>query len=109
MRRIVTGLLLIFALSLITYLVFATVPADPGNYLTGQRTTPAEVQAADHELGIDRPIYVQYRQFVLRHAARRPRQLLRRRHRRLEIIRTPLPVTASIVFGGAVMLASPPC
>jgi peptide/nickel transport system permease protein len=63
-RRILTGLLMIFALTLITYLVFATVPADPGIYLTGLRTTPAQLKAADHALGVDRPIYIQYLHFV---------------------------------------------
>ena len=44
-RRILTGLVMIFALTVITYRVFATVPADPGIYLTGLRTTPAQLKA----------------------------------------------------------------
>src|SRR6476619_5257286 len=95
---------MIFALTLITYLVFATVPADPGIYLTGLRTTPAQLKAADHALGVDRPIYIQYLHFV--------QELL---HGNLgtsyasgtpvsSIIRAALPVTASIVIGGAVLL-----
>jgi peptide/nickel transport system permease protein len=63
-RRILTGLAMIFALTVITYLVFATVPADPGIYLTGLRTTPAQLKAADHALGVDHPIYIQYLHFV---------------------------------------------
>jgi peptide/nickel transport system permease protein len=84
--------------------VFATVPADPGIYLTGVRTTPAQLKAADHALGVDHPIYIQYLHFVqgLLHgnfgnsyASGTPVS---------SIIRAALPVTAAIVIGGAVLL-----
>jgi peptide/nickel transport system permease protein len=103
-RRILTGLLMIFVLTVITYLVFATVPADPGMYLTGLRTTPAELKAADHALGVDHPTYIQYLHFArgLLHgdfgnsyATGAPVS---------GIIRAALPVTAAIVIGGAVLL-----
>jgi ABC-type dipeptide/oligopeptide/nickel transport system permease component len=39
-RRSLAGIAMIFALTVITYAVFFMIPADPGVYLTGVRTTP---------------------------------------------------------------------
>jgi peptide/nickel transport system permease protein len=105
-RRIATGVGLLLALSVVTYAIVFTIPADPGYYLVKtNHPTTAEVRAADRQLGTDKPIYVQYGKFVVRllhgdlgysYAGGQPV---------LSIIRYAAPVTASIVFGGAAMLA----
>jgi peptide/nickel transport system permease protein len=96
---------MLLALTAITFLVFVTIPADPGFYLTGTRPppTPAQLRAADHKLGADGPVPLQYLRFVKgllegnlgnSYALRTPVS---------GIIRQSIPVTASIVLGGVAL------
>jgi peptide/nickel transport system permease protein len=105
LRRLLTGVGLLLALTAVTYAIFFTIPEDPGRYLVGSpHPTTAELQAADRRLGVDQPIYVQYAKFVslLLHgdlgrsyASGEPVR---------EIITAALPVTASIVLGGGILV-----
>ncbi len=67
-RRILGGLLVIFLVSIVTFLIFQIGPkisgADPAYLYTGKNTTPAAVQAVDHALGLDQPLVVQYGQWI---------------------------------------------
>ncbi|MGN6379741.1 MAG: ABC transporter permease [Gaiellales bacterium] len=104
LRRIVSGVVMILLLTMITYVVFFQIPADPGKFLTGERGTTAQLKAADKKLGVDHPIYVQYYHYVeglihgqlgTSYASGEPVS---------SIIRSALPVTASIVVGGAILM-----
>lgn len=100
-RRVLLGLLMIVALSVVTYAIFFSIPADPGYFLTGFPTTPAAVTAADHKLGVDHPIYIQYLRFV---KGLLTGELGRSYGTGLPVttmIRNALPATAAIVVGGA--------
>jgi peptide/nickel transport system permease protein len=103
-RRSLAGIAMVFALTVITYAVFFMIPADPGVYLTGVRTTPEKLRAADHALGTDRPAWVQYLRFVRglveghlgnSYASGTPVS---------DIIRAALPVTAAVVIGGIILM-----
>jgi peptide/nickel transport system permease protein len=75
-RRLATGILVLLAITLATFLVFDSIPVDPACFVVqcGRRgqIKPAERRAAHHVLGIDRPLSVQYAKFVwrmVRHAS----------------------------------------
>jgi len=65
-RRLLWGLGLLFAITFVTYAVFSIIPYDPGRILfaPGAAVTPAQLRAADHALGVDRPFYAQYASFL---------------------------------------------
>jgi peptide/nickel transport system permease protein len=60
-RRIFSALLVMFATSVLTFLIFQAIPSgDPAYRLAGKYSTPAQVAAIRKEWGFDKPIYVQY-------------------------------------------------
>lgn len=108
-RRLASGVLLILALTLITYVVFFTIPANPTCLVLdcgpGNHTTPAEFAAARHRLGLDRPVLVQYGHFlwgVVRHGSFG--ESYTRRYTISSALEQAVPPTASIVLGGALLL-----
>jgi peptide/nickel transport system permease protein len=69
-RRLLTSVLMLLLLTLATFLIFRTVPLDPAclkvNCGQGSTLTPAQSREINHELGSDRSIFVQYKDFVWR-------------------------------------------
>jgi peptide/nickel transport system permease protein len=60
-RRIGSALLVMFATSVLTFLIFQAMPSgDPAYRLAGKLSTPAQVESIRKEWGFDKPIYVQY-------------------------------------------------
>ncbi|HEX3874655.1 MAG TPA: ABC transporter permease [Solirubrobacteraceae bacterium] len=60
-RRVGSALLVMFATSVLTFLIFQAIPSgDPALRLAGKYSTPAQVEAIRKEWGFDKPIYVQY-------------------------------------------------
>src|SRR5687768_3344697 len=68
-RRAMWAVVSIFAVTLITYVAFFQIPADPARFLVrNQAPTDQQLREAREKLGVDDPIYVQYGRFVW-HAA----------------------------------------
>ncbi len=63
-RRLLLGILTIFGVILITFIFVRVVPSDPAAQWVGGRVTPAQVEAAREELGLDKPIYVQFGHYI---------------------------------------------
>lgn len=63
-RRVIAMILMIIAMSMIVFLLFAALPADPARLTCGQRCTPQVVEANRIRLGLDKPLYEQYAVFV---------------------------------------------
>ena len=57
---------LFFAVTIVTFVIFFIIPADPARLAAGQRATPDEIARARHFLGLDRPVPVQYALFLKR-------------------------------------------
>lgn len=57
-----TGTLIItlFVVSLLAFLAFQLIPGDAATHMLGTEATPERLEALRHELGLDRPILVQY-------------------------------------------------
>jgi peptide/nickel transport system permease protein len=108
-RRAISGVLLIASLTFLTFLVFNVIPTNPACLVVAcgphTATDDAAIKAADHRLGIDRPVVVQYGKFVW--------QLVRHgdfgsswtnNQQVGPQIATALPVTASLVAGGMILM-----
>ena len=104
---------LFVAVTVVTYIIFYAIPADPARLACGQRATPECIKRAAHYLGTDRPLYVQYGKFFGRLMPAslsggphlKEPSLGRSFTNRLSVnyvVGQAAPVTASLVFGGAV-------
>ena len=103
-RRILWAIVLFFAVTIVTYIIFFVIPADPARAFAGKNPTQDQIVRARHYLGIDKPVPVQYANFVWRltyhHSLGRS---FANREPVNNLVLTAAPVTASLVIGGAVL------
>jgi peptide/nickel transport system permease protein len=106
-RRIFWAIFLFFVATIITYLIFWVIPSDPAALAAGKSATPADIARVRHFLHLDEPIWKQYLRFVwqlVRHGSLG--QSFVNRQSVDSIIGKDAPVTASLVFGGAILWLS---
>jgi peptide/nickel transport system permease protein len=61
LRRLLWGVALLFFVSAITFVLFYVLPsADPATLRAGRNAGPKVIAALRHDLGLDRPLYTQY-------------------------------------------------
>lgn len=60
LKRIGMGILVLLGVVTITFFISRVLPSSPEMKWAGQRATPEQLQAARVELGLDKPLYVQY-------------------------------------------------
>jgi peptide/nickel transport system permease protein len=103
-RRILWAVVLFFAVTIVTYIIFFIIPADPARAFSGKNPTKAQIERAQHYLGLDQPVPVQYANFVWRltyhHSLGRS---FTNREPVNNLVLSAAPVTASLVLGGAVL------
>ena len=103
-RRLLWAGVLFIAVTIVTYVIFFIIPADPARLAAGQRATPDQIVRARHFLGLDRPVPVQYALFlkrlVLEHSLGHS---FTNRQDVNKVVLTAAPVTASLVFGGVIL------
>ena len=63
-RRLIWAAALMLTVTLIGYALFFLVPSDPARQACGKSCTPTQLKRAAHDLGTDRPFYVQYGRFI---------------------------------------------
>lgn len=109
LKRVLSGLLLVLTLTFLTFFVFNEIPTNPACLVVAcgphTTTTDADIRAADHRLGIDRPVYVQYGKFVwhlVRHGDFGTAWTTQTNVGTQ--IGQALPVTASLVGGGMLLM-----
>jgi peptide/nickel transport system permease protein len=60
-RRIIAMILVLFAISIVTFAIFNVIPnSDPAVRLAGRNQTPAQLEAVRRQWGFDKPLPVQY-------------------------------------------------
>ena len=59
-RRLLWMVVVLFFVSLITFLLAFAVPGDPAKSIVGTHATPEVLVRVRHELGLDKPIWKQY-------------------------------------------------
>ena len=64
-RRVLWGILLLFLVSLLTFLFFYIFPAaDPAVLRAGRNASPQTIAFIRHELGLDQPVYTQFYNYM---------------------------------------------
>jgi peptide/nickel transport system permease protein len=60
-RRLIGMLVVLFTISVLTFLIFNVIPnGDPALRLAGRTPTRGQIAAIRHQWGFDRPVYIQY-------------------------------------------------
>jgi peptide/nickel transport system permease protein len=113
-RRLIWAAVLFFVVTVVTYVIFFIVPANPARLAAGQRATPEKIKEAEEFLGLNRPVYVQYGKFAWRlmpvsfaggfhFKVPDLGKSFTNRQQVNTIVADAAPVTASLVFGGVIV------
>jgi peptide/nickel transport system permease protein len=101
-RRVLWAVALFLAVTIVSYILFFIIPADPAKQVAGKGAQQAQVERARHYLHLDRPIYDQYWLFLSRLVFHgNLGHSYYNRESVNTIVGDAAPVTASLVFGGA--------
>jgi peptide/nickel transport system permease protein len=112
-RRLFWAGVMFIAVTIVSYIIFFLVPAEPARLICGAQCPPDQVERVRKEVGLDDPVYQQYARFLgglmpidfhplhlkvpslgNSYATRQPVN---------DIIKEAAPVTASLVIGGAIL------
>jgi peptide/nickel transport system permease protein len=63
-KRLLSTIPVLLGISLLLFFMLRMLPGDPAQVLAGQMATPEEIENIRHQLGLDRPIHVQYAFFL---------------------------------------------
>ncbi|HOY72672.1 MAG TPA: hypothetical protein PLX53_06000, partial [Tenuifilaceae bacterium] len=63
-KRILYFILVVFGVVTLIFALFHMVPGDPARMVMGQRTDSASLAAARADMGLDRPVAVQYLKYL---------------------------------------------
>jgi peptide/nickel transport system permease protein len=113
-RRLLWAGVLFLAVTVVSYIIFFLVPAEPARLIAGPQAPPDQVERVRKQMGLDDPVYQQYGRFVgammpisfdggLHLKAPSLGRSYATRQPVTEIIKDAAPVTASLVFGGAIL------
>ena len=67
-RRLILLLPILFGVSLAVFLVMHLFTVDPAEIILGQHATPEQVAVVREELGLNKPVYVQFWDYISRTA-----------------------------------------
>src|SRR5436190_12585643 len=102
-RRTFWAIFLFFAATVITYVIFFLIPGDPAQLACGRACTPADVQRVRHLLHLDEPVYQQYLRFLWNLIGHQSLGTSYANRQSVNYyIGQAAPVTATLVFGGAI-------
>src|SRR6476661_10263323 len=103
-RRILWAIVLFLTITMVAYVIFFIIPADPAKLACGQRASTECIRNATQSLGLDKPVYIQYWKFLTRLVIHH--DLGKSYFNRQSVNQTVMnaaPVTASLVLGGAIL------
>ncbi|MBI4276813.1 MAG: ABC transporter permease [Armatimonadetes bacterium] len=63
-RRLAALVVVLLGMSLVTFVITNLLPADPARVSAGPHASNADVERVRRELGLDRPLYIQYAVYV---------------------------------------------
>jgi peptide/nickel transport system permease protein len=63
-RRLTASVFILLGITVVTFCLTFLIPADPVRMIAGRSASPATVESIRHQLGLDRPLPVQYASYV---------------------------------------------
>ena len=105
-HRVGFGAGVLLVLSAFIFFLFFVAPGDPARMIAGDKATEAQLQQIRKNLGVDRPIVVQYGAFMQKALTGDLGFSYRNQQPVAPIILRRIPVTLSLVLGGALLWLS---
>lgn len=102
-RRIALGLLVLWLITILVFGLFFVAPNDVARTLAGRQATPETVALISHRLGLDQPVWKQYTNFLWNALHGDFGYDYYHQVPVTDIIRAALPITLSVVVGGAII------
>ncbi len=104
-RRLIATVLVMFALSVLVFLIFFATPGvDPASQIAGRNADPLTLKQVRHDFGLDRPAPVQYAILMKKlFWSRDITSFVNRGAKVIPQITDAAPVTLSLVLGAAVI------
>jgi len=104
-RRLIATVLVMFALSVLVFLIFFATPGvDPAARIAGRNADPQTLKQVRHDFGFDRPVPVQYGIMMKKlFWSRDLTSFVNRGAKVVPQITDAAPVTLSLVFGAAII------
>ncbi|MFS8049873.1 ABC transporter permease [Rhizobium sp. BR 314] len=105
-QRLIFGAGVLLMLSAFVFFLFFVAPGDPARMIAGDKATEAQLVQIRKNLGVDRPILVQYGSFLIRAVSGDLGFSYRNQQAVAPIIVRRIPITLSLVLGGALLWLS---
>ncbi|MGZ9723577.1 ABC transporter permease [Rhizobium miluonense] len=102
-QRLIFGAGVLLMLSAFVFFLFFVAPGDPARMIAGDKATEAQLMQIRKNLGVDRPIVVQYGSFLTRAISGDLGFSYRNQQPVAPIIVRRIPITLSLVLGGALL------
>ncbi|PGM58757.1 nickel ABC transporter permease [Bacillus sp. AFS053548] len=64
LNRIISAIIVIFGISILSFFLIHLIPGDPVKIMLGINASPEQVAKLTHHLGLDKPLLVQYLQYI---------------------------------------------
>ena len=102
-RRLLWAVVLFIAVTMVSFVIFFVVPVEPARLIAGPQAPPDAVERAKKAYHLDDPIWKQYYRFMKNLVLHQSLgKSLATRQQVNDVIKAAAPVTASLVFGGAI-------
>ena len=98
-KRLSQAILILFGVSMITFCLSFLMPADPVRMLAGRSATQATVESIRKELGLDKPLPIQYMKYISRLVQGDLGRSYKQKTQVSELIKSRLPATLLLMAG----------
>lgn len=102
-NRLLTGLMVIWLVTVVTFLLFFAAPNNVAESMAGKMATPEMIASIEHRLGLDQPLWKQYLDFIGRAVQGDLGYDYYYKLPVIEVIKDAAPVSISIALGAAVI------
>jgi peptide/nickel transport system permease protein len=100
LKRLVMAVFVLISVSIVTFIIARVVPSNPAAAWVGPHPTKEQIEKATIELGLDKPLYVQYARYMEGIAGGDLGTSVTTRQPILTDIKTFLPATFELVLAG---------
>ena len=97
-KRVLLGLLVILGVITITFFLTRVIPSNPAVQWVGPRATPEQIEKAKIELGLDKPLYIQYKNYIIDLTKGNLGYSLKTKQPVVNELKTYIPPTLELVF-----------
>ncbi len=99
-RRLVFSVLILLGVSIVTFVILYALPADPARQVAGHTASAEQVEQVRHQLGLDRPLPVQYWNYLTKLAQGDLGRSYVQRTQVAELVAARVPASLLLMLGG---------